>query len=125
VEGFMADPNKIGLLKLLSELANRAAIPEIPWEYVEPSKIVDRDLRRAAIAVLLAQKSLSKTFLKLAKLASGLGDQLGKFLDDANGIIREQQVESKTAESFLLSLLDNIPHSEWDRTSGVSTVWIG
>jgi hypothetical protein len=117
-KSFMVDPNRVGLLKLISELATQTAIPEIPWEYVEPSKILDLSLRRAAITVLLTQKNLPNAFLRLAKLASSLGDQLQKFLSDTNAVIREQQIDSKTAERFLLSLLASVPHTERTRMGG-------
>jgi hypothetical protein len=110
-KGFIADPTRLGLLRLLAECAGPNVIPEIPFEYIDPLLIDDLRLRRAAVTVLLAQNCQGKLSL-LAVIAAGLGSQLSEFLSDAVAIIREQRIDSKSAEAFLLSVLANVPQPE-------------
>jgi hypothetical protein len=85
-------------------------IPEIPFEYLDPSRIDDSRSRAAAIIVLLTQQTSYSRVGALGALAATItGEEGDRFLSDAIEAIKSRQVEIGFASGFLL---DFIAHSE-------------
>jgi hypothetical protein len=113
-KAFMANPTRMGVLRLLSELCGTTQMPEIPWDYLDPSKISDFRFRAAALLVLLTQKSLVDKVAELGRQAAGLGDELERFLSNATEVLRDRQVNLKLADRFLLEVIANLPPADWN-----------
>jgi hypothetical protein len=119
-KAFMADPQRLGILRLLAQLSTNTAIPQIPFEYLDPQKIEDLRQRAAAIVVLLTQPKPGCHATDLARLALTIDAELQKLLSQVTEVIRYRQIETDCLNDFLLKLIPNLP--SWNTKALVSAI---
>ena len=111
-KAFVAAPHRTGILRLLAELSSTTPIPDIPLDYIDPSKMTDIRLRAAGITLLLTQRAAYSKSTELAAQAATLGGELSEFIGNAAKIFRERQVDTDFANNFLLTLIRNLPATD-------------
>jgi len=110
----IASPHRGGVLRLLAKACTDGYTPEDPRLVPNPARFDDTRMRVAAWLVILAQGRLpperADTLVKA--LIDGLAEE-PTALDDALGIISNNDLPDASAEAVLLALMETLPPERW------------
>jgi len=119
-EAAIAHPHRGGLLRLLAKACTDGYAPKDPRVVPNPADFGEARMQAAAWLVILAQGRLAPE--RAGTLAKALIDGLTEeptAVDDALGIISNNDLPAASTEAVLLALIEALPPERWQTRGGV------
>ncbi|WP_295388906.1 hypothetical protein [uncultured Thiodictyon sp.] len=116
----IAHPHRGGLLRLLAKACTDGYTPEDPRLLPNPADFGDARMQAAAWLVILAQGRLAPERAgTLVKVLIDCSTEEPSAVDDALGIISNNDLPDASAEAVLLALIETLPPERWQTRGAV------